>query len=119
MTTEDDNGKTATLQFGGAPAALPDWVPAYPGSSPRLTVAGNGNDSTGGNFSFTTPDAPSKVLQFYQDKARDLGMKVNLAATTAEGGTIVAADDATHRTLTVVVGGGHETGVNVTYALGQ
>jgi len=119
MTAEDDNGKTATLQFGGGPARLPDWVPNYPGSSPQMTISANSADTNGGNFSFTTPDAPSKVLHFYQDKAKELGLKVSLAAITETGGTMAAGDDASHRSLTVVVGGGNQTGVNVTYGVGR
>jgi hypothetical protein len=119
MTAEDDNGKTATLQFGGGPARLPDWVPNYPGSSPQMTISANSADTNGGNFSFTTPDSPAKVLHFYQDKAKELGLKVSLAAITETGGTIAAGDDASHRSLTVVVGGGNQTGVNVTYAVGR
>lgn len=120
MTAEDDNGKTSTLQFGGGAAAnLPEWVPQYPGSSPQMTIAGNNGESNGGNFTFSTSDAPSKVMEFYQQKAKDLGLKVNLAATGGEGGTIVAADEGGHRNLTVVVGGSGQTTVNVTYAMGR
>ena len=52
----------------------------------------------GGNFTFTTHDSPAKVLSFYQDKTKDLGMKVNLTTTGDDGGMIVAADEV-HRAV--------------------
>jgi hypothetical protein len=118
LHTRDQDGKNAVVQFGGK-AKVPSWVPVYPGSSGKETfsVAGSDGNGEGGNFSFTTTDDASKVKQFYADKTKDMGMKVNMDTTTPDGGVIIAADDGgDRRTLEVVVGGRTgETAVNVTY----
>jgi hypothetical protein len=116
FTAEDEHGKTGTVEFGGAVKKLPPWVPDYPGSAGTFAVRGDAPEGEGGSFLFTTKDSPSKVMQFYQDKARDQGMKVNLTATSDVGGTIVATEESRERSLTVIVAGdGGETTVNVTY----
>ena len=122
ISAEGDNGERATMEFGGSADKLPSWVPAYPGAKAEGTfsVRGDSGDGSGagGNFTFTTPDSPSKVLSFYEDKAKELGMKINLSNTTGEGGMVMAADEDSHRSLNVVVGGGSgSTTVNVTYGL--
>jgi hypothetical protein len=119
------DGKDAHVEFGTAVGKLPSWVPLYPGSEGRSTFAvrgtGNGNGKgEGGNFTFTTSDDAARVKSFYEDKCKDLGMKVNLDTTTPEGGMFVATDEgAEKRSLTVVVGGqgGRQTTVNVTYGV--
>jgi len=121
FSAEDDRGKTATLEIGGSSSKLPSWIPAYPGTTIQSNVSatGDSNDGSGqgGNFSFTTKDSAAKVMSFYQDKARDLGLKVRLNATGGEGGTLIAGDEDGKRSLTVLVGGGSgDTTVNVTYA---
>jgi len=120
ITAEGDNGGTATLDFGGGAAKLPAWLPAYPGSNGKATFSASGTDNQvfkeGGTFAFTTADLPTQVLSFYQDKVRDLGMKVNVTTTTPQGGMFTAADEGSHRSLTIVVGrSGSETSVSVTY----
>jgi hypothetical protein len=120
LSAEGDDGKTATMEFGASSGTLPSWVPAYPGSSPQfnITARGDTNDGAGegGNFTFTTSDPSSRVLSFYQDKARDMGMKVNLTSTTADAGMVIASDEASHRSLTAIVGSDSgKTTVNVTY----
>jgi hypothetical protein len=120
MTTQDEDGKNASVEFGGGTGKLPSWVPNYPGSTAQATfsVKGDSSDGSGegGNFTFTTKDSASKTMSFYQDKAKEMGMKVNLTSTTEQGGMIIAADEDSKRSLTVVVGGGSgDTTVNVTY----
>jgi hypothetical protein len=115
----DENGKTATVEIGGGAGKLPSWIPEYPGSTAQATFAVKADASDGGeggNFTFTTHDSPAKVLSFYQDKTKDLGMKVNMTTSGDQGGMIVAADEVTDRSLTIIIGGGsNETTVNVTY----
>lgn len=120
MRAQSEDG-TASMQFGGGADKLPSWVPHYPGSTAQATfsIKGDAGDGSGegGNFTFTTKDTASKALSFYQDKAKEMGMKTNLTSTTEQGGMIIASDDDSKRTLTVVVGGGSgDTTVNVTYA---
>ena len=121
FTARDAKGETATMEFGAGADKLPSWVPAYPGASAKGTfsITGNSGDGSGegGNFTYTTPDPVSKVMDFYKDKARDLGMKVNVTTTTDKGEMMIASDEDSKRSLTVVAGESNgETGVNITYA---
>jgi len=121
FSARDEAGKTATMEIGSSDSKMPSWVPNYPGTNakPQLTIKGNSNDEgeEAGSVTFTTSDAPAKVMDFYQDKIREAGMKVNLTTHTGEGGMLVAADEANHRGLTVIVtqSGSEGTGVNLTY----
>lgn len=118
MTADDDKGGTATMQFGGDTGKLPSWVPQYPGSAPKATfsVTGTSSDGNGGNYTFTTSDSVSKVLEFYQDKIKDAGMKVTSTTTTQNGGMVTGTDDSSNRTLLAIVGtDSGQTTVNVTY----
>lgn len=121
MSAQGDDGNTATMEIGGGAGKLPSWVPNYPGSTAQGTFSlrGDASDGSGegGNFTFTTKDSASKAMSFYRDKAKEMGMKVNLTSTTEQGGMIIASDDDSKRSLTVVVeGGSGDTTVNVTYA---
>jgi hypothetical protein len=119
ITAEDEDGKNATVDIGGGSAhRLPSWLPSYPGSNGQGTfaVTGNGSDGAGGTFAFDTSDSAAEVLSFYQDKIKDLGMKVQVNATTQQGGVITATDDDDKRSLNIIVGrGSGKTTVNVTY----
>jgi hypothetical protein len=119
FTAEGDDGKVATMEIGGA-GKLPSWVPEYPGATaqPSFSVKGNSGDGSGegGNVTFTVKDAPSKVLAFYQDKTKEMGMKANMSTNTPDGGMFIAGDEDGSRSLTVVVGTSNaETTVNLTY----
>ena len=61
------------------------------------------------------------MKEFYQNKFKELGMKVNLETNSDEGGMLIATDEGTadKRSLTVVVADDHSglTTVNVTYGL--
>ncbi len=116
FSAEDEHGKTASVEIGGPVKNLPSWVPNYPGSEGTFSARGEASEGEGGNFTFTTKDSPSKVIQFYQDKAKQQGMSVNFNAVGDNGGTVVATDENSERSLTVVIAGsGSETTVNVSY----
>ena len=115
-------GRDGRVEFGSQ-GKLPSWIPSYPGSKPAFAVRaqGSGGDwhggSEGGEFTFTTPDAASQVLAFYERKCKDMGMSnVNISTATDEGGTLIAADEDGQRSLTIIVGGrSNHTTVIVTY----
>jgi hypothetical protein len=113
---QDDNGKTATVEFGGSGKA-PAWVPEYPGSHPTYSVRGSADSGEeGGNFTFTTDDPGSKVMAFYADKAKEMGMETKMTTTTPQGGMLIAARESDDRSLTIVVGSdAQHTTVNLTY----
>jgi hypothetical protein len=118
ITAEEEDGKNATVDIGsGSTHSLPSWLPSYPGvESHDFAITGRGSDGAGGTFSFSTSDAPSEVLSFYQDHIKTLRMRIQVNAATPQGGVITATDDTRDRTLNIVVGqGSGKTTVNVTY----
>jgi hypothetical protein len=118
LKAEDDEGKGGTLEVGGD-AKIAAWVPQYPGSNPQASFHAQGESQDGigeaGNFTFRTDDPASKVLSFYEDKARELGMTLHSGGVD-ETSTVVANDAESHRFLKVITGRrSGETTVNVTY----
>ena len=103
FTATDENGKTASMEFGGSASKLPDWIPAYPGSTPQVAFTASGNDGSGGTFSFSTGDSAAKVQQFYQDKMKEMGMKITNVLTTDTGGMVNGTDDSGGRTLNAII----------------
>lgn len=110
------DGKDAKVEFGGG-GKLPSWVPNYPGSQPHFAMQGTvegGGES--GQFYFDTSDSGSHVLSFYEDKCKDLGMKVVSNITTQDAGMITATDEGDRRSVVVVIAGqSSHTTVSVTY----
>src|SRR5262249_29138537 len=86
---------------------MPAWLPVYPGAKVESHISGSGDDGAtsaeGGVYTFTSADSPAKVMNYYQDQCRDLGIKVNLSTATAEVGRIAADDEAANRLLVVVI----------------
>jgi hypothetical protein len=118
ITTQDEQGKNATLDFGGGPAkGIPDWVPSYPGGSePKSTFsAAADNGKVGGSFIFTTTDPQDRVMSFYQDKCKALGFQTTNISSPG-GGSIIGRDDASGRSLVIFVGNGSPASVSVTYS---
>lgn len=124
MVVLDENGKEATVKISGqgdkgvlevnsadgnfklgagADGELPAWVPAYPGSSPSGTFSASNKEGKQGGYGFKTPDAPAKILSFYQDQLKAAGFTLDVNTTTPQGGMLVADDKAGNHTLTVTV----------------
>jgi len=115
-----DNGEMANVEIGGGAGRLPSWVPTYPGARPQGNVTASGASADGmgegGVVTFTTPDAPSKVTDFYQSKCKDMGMSVDLSQLSDAGGMVLGTDEGKQRTLHVLVAGGSgDTTITVTY----
>ena len=115
-----DNGEMANVEIGGGEGRLPAWVPTYPGAKAQgnLTAKGASADGMGegGVVTFTTPDPPSKVTEFYQAKCKDMGMSVDLSQLSDTGGMVLGADEGKQRTLHILVAGGSgDTTITVTY----
>jgi hypothetical protein len=120
FSAQGDDGKTASLEFGAGADKLPSWIPAYPGAKAVGTFAvnGTGSQGNGGTFGFSTSDAPEKVMSFYQDKCKELGIQIKMTTHTGKGGMIVASDEGDTRSLQVIVGSeSGETKVQVMYGL--
>jgi hypothetical protein len=102
----DDNGRHTVVEVGGDADKVPAGVPVYPGAKVQATfeVDGDGGKGQGAyEYEFSTPDAPSKVMDYYHRTLEDAGMKLALNTPAADGGMLVAEDDANHRTLRVIV----------------
>lgn len=113
MSVRGDHG--ANLEIGGDSGKIPSWIPAYPGSKPEVAFTGSSDQGEGGTFTFKTSDSPQDVMKFYQDKINGMGLKTNLVANTAEGGTIAASEE-NGRSLNVTAGAsGGQTSVTVIY----
>lgn len=124
ISADDDHGGKATMHFGGGASDLPSWIPKYPGAESYGVFSAKGTDGNGsgegGTFTFKTSDGASKVLEFYRDRAGDLGLKVTMNTTTPTGGMIVTADDGEKKSLTAVANeSGGSTTVSVTYGAKQ
>ena len=106
FSAQGDDGKTASMEIGAGADKLPSWVPTYPGAKVEGTFAmtGDSGEGNGGSFGFSTSDAPEKVLSFYQDKCKEMGIGVKMTTHTSEGGMILGADEGEKRTLHVIVG---------------
>jgi len=118
---QGDDGKNATVEFNGAADKIPAEVPVYPGAKVEgtfsVTADGGGGKGSAYQYTFTTSDAPRQVMSFYHNKLEDAGMKLALTTNTADGGMIVAEDDARGETINVIVEKGStegSTGIRVT-----
>lgn len=103
---EDENGKRAVVDLGGDPDKVPANVPLYPGAKVQGTFEVDGDGAKGQGafeYEFATSDAPDKVMAYYGRQLEDAGMKMTLHTHTADGGMLVAEDEANHRTLRVIV----------------
>jgi hypothetical protein len=118
LRADDSEGRGGALELGES-AHVPAWIPEYPGSRPTpvFSARGESDDGVGeaGNFTFSTEDSTSRVLSFYEAKAREMGMTLRTAGVS-ETGAVTASDDERHRFLKVVVTpDSGRTTVNVTY----
>jgi hypothetical protein len=118
VVQDNSEGKSATMQFGAGPSKLPSWLPAYPGAAASGVFAINSGDGEGGTFSYTSNDAPAKVIAFYQDALQRGGFKITTTATTPESSVLAAEDESSHRNVMVTVAGeSGKTTVNLVYGV--
>lgn len=104
-----------SVQTGPAvAAAIPSWVPQYPGSSPQGGYAVSGSESLSGAHHFQVADSPGKVAGFYMEQLKNLGMNVTDGAAHSR---VIGEDAGGKRRVTVNVGAaGGGSGVTLTYA---
>jgi len=120
FSATDDDGKMASMEMGEGVGKLPSWVPAYPGARAQgnMTARGESADGIGegGMVAFTTGDSAANVIAWYQEKCKEMGMKVEVTQSTQQGGMVVATDES-GRAIHVLVGrgGGDNTSIAVTF----
>ncbi|MGB8013870.1 MAG: hypothetical protein WCF68_19815 [Terriglobales bacterium] len=124
MVVTDENGKTTsltttgeganagmemkssegTMKVGATSDKAPDWVPAYPGSSPQSTFSASSNAEETGSFTFVTKDPVDKVIAFYSDSLKSARFAVTNMTTNSDGkagGMVSGEDKANNRTVVV------------------
>jgi hypothetical protein len=104
-----------SVQTGpGVAAAIPSWVPLYPGSSPQGGYAASGSESLSGAHHFKIADSSEKVAGFYVEQLKKLGMRVTEGAAHSR---VIGEDAGGKRYVTVnVTAAGGESVVTITYA---
>jgi len=94
--TFEVKSKDGTMKIGGV-AQLPDWLPAYPGSTPQPGMSAQTNTGNSAIFSFKTKDSIDQVVHYYEDALKKAGLKVNTNVMQQDGKPslgIVSAEDA-------------------------
>jgi hypothetical protein len=120
FSAKGKDGAVANMEFGGGEGKMPSWVPVYPGAKAQgnMTAKGesDGGVGEGGVVTFTTPDSPSKVREFYEAKIKAMGMNFDSSLVAGSGGMIMGEDEGGKRTLHVMVAeGSGDTNFTVTY----
>lgn len=112
-----------TMKMGSSAEKAPEWVPAYPGASPKNTFsASNANEQTG-TYTFTTSDSVEKVMAYYGSALKSGGFTVSNMTSNSDGksgGMVSGENKETKRAVVVSLGSDDEgTQVNVTYSIKQ
>ena len=117
IEVKDSDGSIVKIG-GGGPAKVPAWVPDYPGSEPQGAFSAQSGDGSSGSFVFKTKDPIDKVVKFYEEGFKQMGMKTTSTLTNADGktgGGILSAE-VDKKSVVVLLGSDDgQTGVNVTF----
>lgn len=130
MTTADGSSGSVevknsqgTMKMGAGSDKAPDWVPAYPGSSPQNTFSASNANEQSGSYTFTTSDAAEKVIAFYADSLKSGGFAVSNMTSNSDGktGGMVSGEDKVQKRTVVVTLSTEDKGtqVNVAYTVKQ
>jgi hypothetical protein len=106
-----------TMKMGANADKPPDWVPIYPGTSPKSTYSMSDGKESSGTFVFTTSDGPDKVASFYGDQLKSGGLKVSTTSNTTDGKltTMVTGDNDNRTVLVTATNDSGTTNVNVVF----
>ncbi len=107
------NEGTATL--GAGPVKLPEWLAAYPGSTPQGSFTAQGATGSAATFHFTTQDSPAQVMDFYAGALKKAGLSVETTQHD-KGGQVAGQDAGEQRSAVILVAAGASgTEVNVSF----
>jgi hypothetical protein len=104
------------FQSGAGSEKLPDWLPAYPGSSPQGAFSMQNPKETTGSFSFVTKDSIEQVMRYYEGALKKAGLKVTSNTMQQDGRTnlgVVTAEEAGNKRKAVVNATASPEGINV------
>jgi uncharacterized protein YneF (UPF0154 family) len=108
--TVEVNTPDAHMKVGGHAATFPVWVPDYPHSDAQAVFSGNTGSNESGMFAFKTKDSASKVMDFYDDKFKSEGMKIDHRVPN-----VLAAKHGQNSAVVLVGADEGETSVSVTF----
>lgn len=98
----------AEVTWGGtAPKDLPAWVPIYPGSDVQAALDATNGEGRTASFSITTSDSVDDVVQFYESKLGDAGLKVSKNTIDANGqrsAILTGTSEDDKKTVTAMIG---------------
>jgi len=108
-------GPDGTFKMGASADKAPDWVPVYPGSSPKSVISMSSGDEQNGTFAFTTSDSSEKVLSYFGDQLKSGGFKVSTTSNTTDGKVagLVSGEDKDDKRTVVVTVSPDDKGTNV------
>ncbi|MFL6263419.1 MAG: hypothetical protein ACJ76Y_27320 [Thermoanaerobaculia bacterium] len=104
----DEKGQKSTTTFGGsgAPASLPSWLPVYPGATVQGTYDTTNPEGRTAAFTVTTPDASTKVIDYYESQLKGAGLPAEKSTYTTNGqtgGTVTGKSADGKREASVIV----------------
>ncbi len=110
-----------SMKFG-TDTKTPDWLPVYPGSTPKGVFSSQGPKGWNGTFGFTTNDSIDQVSQYYQDALKKAGLTVTTNSVQQNGATgmsIITGEDTTTKRKAMVTATPSQgaTGVSVTFSV--
>jgi hypothetical protein len=85
-----------------SPAAA-TWIPLYPGTTPEITSSAQTPENDQSISTFKTPDAPPKVILYFQDQLTKSGFNIKSASSGEDNGSLLAEDGARKRSLVLTV----------------
>ena len=98
----------AEVTWGGeAPKDLPSWVPIYPGSTVTGAMDTTSAEGRSAMFSISSEDEVDKVIEFYESKLNEAGLKVSKQTIDANGqhsAILTATSEDDKRTVSAMIG---------------
>jgi hypothetical protein len=114
INIRDEEGDTVVRLGGDAGEALPSWVPTYPGTSPKNTLAAKTPDGTSNTYTFKTPDSAQKVFDFYEERLKGNGFTIAARIAQPAGGMMMAGDEGEKHQVMLTIGAGGEVMIQAT-----
>ncbi len=108
----------------GTDNKMPEWLPAYPGATPKGVFSAQGPNGLSGSCTFTTNDSIDQVVRYFEDELKKAGMKVTTNSMQQNGSTgfsmVSGEDTATKRKVLVTASPSQgATGVSITFSVGS
>jgi len=104
-----------SMKFG-TDGKTPDWVPAYPGSTPKGVFSSQGPKGLAGSYTFTATDSIEQVARYYEDALKKAGLAVTTNSVQQNGATgmsIISGEDTANKRKAVVTATPSQGGTTV------